>query len=143
MTISDPIYYTNTHSSLIDGWTIASIILAIVGGVLTLLLFLKKSNRSKYNNKLKMLYDFLNFDYLTLEVVIKFLYSTVTIFIVLSSFNYISVSFLSFVLYLIVGLIFTRVTFELFMTIIKLCNNTSEIKDKLIGKEKEEDKKKK
>lgn len=143
MIVDDPMIYSTNQSSFFDGWAIASFILAIVGGVLTLLLFLKKSNRDKYKGKLKLLYDFLNFDFLSLELVIKFLYSTISIYIVLSSFSYIGVNFLTFVLYLIIGLIATRVSFEFLMTVIKLCNNVSKIKDKLTNPDKEEDKKKK
>lgn len=143
MIVDDAMLYSTNHNSLFDGWTIASFILAIVGGVLTLLLFLKKSNRDKYNSKLKLLYDFLNFDYLSLELVTKYLYATISIFIILSSFSYIGTSFLTFVLYLLIGLIVTRVSFEFFMTVIKLCNNVSKIKDNLVKQDKEEDKKKK
>ena len=95
------------------GWTIASLVLAIVGGILVLALFLNKSNKNKYKGNLKKLYDFLNFDYLTLDIVIKFLYTATTLFVVLNSFTYISQDFLQFVLYLVIGVVLTRVTFEL------------------------------
>jgi hypothetical protein len=131
----------NSGSSFAAGWTIASIILAIVGGILTLVLFLKKSNKEKYNKNLLKLYDFLNFDFLTLEVVLKFMYTAVTIFVVLNSFNFISVNFLGFILYLVVGIILTRVSFEMAMLIIKICKNTTEINDKLNKEEKETKKK--
>ncbi len=134
-----PIYYEATSFS--QGWTIASIVLAIVGGILTLVLFLNKSNKEKYNKKLLKLYDFLNFDYLTLEVVLKFMYAAVTIFVVLNSFNYISINFLTFLLYLVFGVILTRVSFELLMLLIKICKNTTEINDKLNKEEKETKKK--
>ena len=124
-----PYYEPNTFAS---GWSIASIILAVVGGILVLLLFLNKSNKGKYNKKLLKLYDFLNFDFLTLAI---------TIYVLLNSFNYISYNFLSFLLYLVFGLIFTRVSFEMLMILIKICNNTSEINEKL-GKEEKETKKK-
>lgn len=117
------------------GWTIASFVLAIVGGILVLALFLNKSNKNKYTGNLKRLYEFLNFDYLTLDIVIKFLYTAITIFVILNSFTYISVDFLQFILYLVTGLVFTRVTFEILMLTIKLCKNTTEINAKLTKKE--------
>lgn len=132
--------YSN-NNLFFNGWTIASLILALVGGILTLVMFLKKSNREKYNKKLKLLFDFLNFDLLSLEYVIKFMYAAVTIFVVLNSFNYISFSFVTFLMYLIFGVIFTRVMFEMLMLAIKICNNTTEIKDKLNDTEKETKKK--
>lgn len=136
-------------NSMSYGWSIASIVLAIVGGILVLLLFLNKSNKNKYEGNLKRLYDFLNFDYLTLDIVIKFLYTATTIFIVLNSFNYISENFLNFVLYLIVGVVVTRITYELVIIFIKVCKNTTEINEKLnkksvsVAETKEESKKKK
>lgn len=128
-------YYQNYNyyggNSFAQGWMIASLILAIVGGIVTLLFFLKKSGKEKYNKKLKLLYNFLNFDFLTLEYIVKFLYVTVTIYIVLSSFSYISYSFVYFLMYLILGVLFARIIFELIMLAIKICNNTTEINQKL------------
>ena len=130
--------YTNNYNSMSSGWTIAALVLAIVGGILTLLLFLNKSNKNKYEGNIKKLYDFLNFDYLTLDIIVKFLYTASTIFIVLNSFNYISQNFLGFLLYLIVGLILTRVMFEMVMLTIKICKNTTEIKESLTNTEEKE-----
>ena len=128
-------YYQNYNNyggnSFAQGWMNASLILAIVGGIVTLLFFLKKSGKEKYNKKLKLLYNFLNFDFLTLEYIVKFLYVTVTIYIVLSSFSYISYCFVYFLMYLILGVLFARIIFELIMLAIKICNNTTEINQKL------------
>lgn len=139
----------NVYSSVsaVDyGWTIASFVLAVVGGILVLLLFLNKENKNKLTGNLKKLYDFLNFDYLTLDIVIKFLYSATTIFIILNSFTYIASSFLMFVLYLIIGVVVTRVAYEMIMLTIKITKNTTEINEKLSNKPlvaKEEQKNKK
>lgn len=124
-------YNNHGGNSFAQGWMIASLILAIVGGIFTVLFFLKKSNKEKYNKKLKLLYTFLNFDFLTLEYIVKFLYTTVTVFIILSSFSYISYSFAYFLMYLILGVLFARIIFELIMLAIKICNNTTEINQKL------------
>lgn len=148
MRFGEPVMYSD-FNSMSYGWSIASFVLAIVGGILVLLLFLNKSNKNNYQGNLKRLYDFLNFDYLTLDIVIKFLYTATTIFIVLNSFNYISQNFLNFVLYLIVGVVMTRIAYELVIILIKVCKNTTEINEKLnkkplsVVETKEEPKKKK
>jgi hypothetical protein len=131
--------YTYSSNYMSNGWTIAALVLAIVGGILTLLLFLNKKN--KYEGNIKKLYNFLNFDFLTLDIIVKFLYTTSTIFVILNSFNYISQNFLSFVLYLIVGLIVTRVMFEMLMLTIKICKNTTEIKESLVKSDETEEEK--
>lgn len=118
-------------SSALSGWMIASVILSIVGAILVLLLFLKKGNKNKFKGFIKLLYDFLNFDLLTLEIAIKALYVGLAILVVLSSFSLISISFISFLVYLIVGSIVLRLSFELIVMMIKICNNTSEINKKL------------
>ncbi len=133
----------NGFDSMAYEWTIASFVLAIVGGLLVLLLFLNKENKNKYEGNLKKLYEFLNFDFLTLDFVLKFLYTATTIFIVLNSFVYISESFLGFILYLIFGLLVTRVIYEIFMLLIKICNNTTEINRALNKSLSDEDSKKK
>ncbi len=120
-----------SNGLFLDGWMIAALILAIVGGILVVTLFLTKGNKDKFKGFVGWLYKFLNFEFLTLELIFRALYATVSIFIILSSFNYISVSFVSFLSYLLIGLVVTRVIFELTMLLIKICNNVSEINRKL------------
>lgn len=120
-----------SNGLFLDGWMIAALILAIVGGILVVTLFLTKGNKDKFKGFVGWLYKFLNFEFLTLELIFRALYATVSIFIILSSFNYIKVSFVSFLSYLLIGLVVTRVIFELTMLLIKICNNVSEINRKL------------
>ena len=120
-----------SNGLFLDGWMIAALILAIVGGILVVTLFLTKGNKDKFKGFVGWLYKFLNFEFLTLELIFRALYATVSIFIILSSFNYIKVSFVSFLSYLLIGLVVTRVIFELTMLLIKICNNVSEINHKL------------
>ena len=120
-----------SNGLFLDGWMIAALILAIVGGILVVTLFLTKGNKDKFKGFVGWLYKFLNFEFLTLELIFRALYATVSIFIILSSFNYIKVSFVSFLSYLLIGLVVTRVIFELNMLLIKICNNVSEINHKL------------
>lgn len=121
----------STPSTSMSVWSLISLILAVVGGILVVTLFLKKGNKSKLKGFWKWLYDFLNFDFLTLDVVLRTLYAIVTIYIILSSFDFISQSFALFIGYLISGIIVTRLIFEMMLMIIKICRNTTEINEKM------------
>ncbi|NLA32624.1 MAG: hypothetical protein GX864_01570 [Mollicutes bacterium] len=121
----------STPSASMSVWSLISLILAVVGGILVVTLFLKKGNKSKLKGFWKWLYDFLNFDFLTLDVILRTLYSMVTIYIILSSFDLISQSFALFIGYLISGIIITRLLFEMMLMIIKICRNTTEINEKM------------
>lgn len=121
----------STPSASMSVWSLISLILAVVGGILVVTLFLKKGNKSKLKGFWKWLYDFLNFDFLTLDVILRTLYSMVTIYIILSSFDLISQSFALFIGYLIAGIIITRLLFEMMLMIIKICRNTTEINEKM------------
>ena len=110
-------------------WTIISAVLAIGGGIALYFIFLR-SNK-KFNNFLDKLRDFLNFKSLLLEEILKVTYLILAIFITLSSFGLIAVSFVSFLLTLILGNLILRITYELSILLIKICKNTSEINSKL------------
>ena len=55
----------------------------------------------------------------------------VAIFITLSSFSLISTSFLAFLSYLVIGNVIARVGYELFLVLLVICRNTTEISKKL------------
>lgn len=119
------------QTTMVGGWYIASIILAVIGALLVVTLFLTKQNKDKLKGFLKWLYDFLNFDFLTIELIIKALYAGVTIFVILNSFNFIAVDFLEFLKYLISGIILSRIVFELMLMLIKIWRNTTDINNKM------------
>ena len=52
-------------------------------------------------------------------------------FITLSSFSVISTSFLAFIVYLVVGNLIARIGYELFLVVLIICRNTTEISKKL------------
>ncbi len=111
-------------------WTIIAAILAITGGILTYFLFVKKED--KVNNKfLAWLKEFLSFKKLLLENILKVTYIILAIFITLTSFNMISISFVGFLLYLVLGNILLRVIYESSLMIIMICRNTTEINKKM------------
>ena len=59
----------------------------------------------------------------------------VALFITLSSFALISNSFLAFIAYLLIGNLIARIMYELFLVVLVICRNTTEINKKLDKKE--------
>ena len=112
-------------------WTIVSVILAIIGGIVLYFTFLSKKNEGKFTGFLGWLYDFLTFKKMMIENVLKILYIIVALFVTLSSFGLISISFLAFLLTLVIGNVLTRVIYELLLVKLVICKNTTEINQKL------------
>lgn len=112
-------------------WTIVSVILAIIGGIVLYFKFLSKKNEGKFTGFLGWLYDFLTFKKMMIENVLKILYIIVALFVTLSSFGLISISFLAFLLTLVIGNVLTRVIYELLLVKLVICKNTTEINKKL------------
>lgn len=112
-------------------WMIVAFILAIVGGILTYFLFLKKDNENKFTGFVNYLYEFLSFKKMGLETILKVSYLILTIYITLMSFELISKSFIAFLLTLVFGNIILRVVYELSLILLTICRNTTEINKKL------------
>ncbi len=112
-------------------WIIVSVILAIIGGIVLYFTFLSKKNEGKFTGFLGWLYDFLTFKKMMIENVLKILYIIVALFVTLSSFGLISISFLAFLLTLVIGNVLTRVIYELLLVKLVICKNTTEINKKL------------
>ena len=112
-------------------WTIVSVILAIIGGIVLYFTFLSKKNEGKFTGFLGWLYDFLTFKKMMIENVLKILYIIVALFVTLSSFGLMSISFLAFLLTLVIGNVLTRVIYELLLVKLVICKNTTinKIKD--------------
>ena len=124
-------YVTRSVSTSADPgvWMIVSFVLAIVGGIVAYFLFTSKKNNGEYKGFVAWLHSFLRFDKMMIEALLKIVYLVLTIFITLSSFGFISTSFLTFLLYLIVGNLVLRMVFELSILGIQLWKNTTEIKE--------------
>ena len=75
------------------------------------------------------------FKKLTIENVLKILYLICAIFVTLSSFATISTSFIAFLLYLVVGNLVVRISYELILVRLIICRNTTEINKKLDKKD--------
>ena len=122
----------SSSSSGVNGvivWTIISVVVAIIGGIALYFVFLK--NDKKYSGFTAKLKDFLNFKTLLLEDILKVSYLIIAIFITLYSFGLIGTSVIAFLLTLIVGNLVLRISYELSILLIKICQNTNEINSKL------------
>lgn len=126
--------YSSTPSLFSEGnavWVIISLVLAIVGGIVLYFTFLSKKNEGNYTGFLGWMYDFLTFKKMVIENILKILYLIIVMFITLSSFSVISTSFLAFIVYLVVGNLIARIGYELFLVVLIICRNTTEISKKL------------
>ncbi len=113
-----------------EAWSAIAIILAITGAILTYFLFIKSDK--KYGQKfVDWLRNFLNFEEMIIEPILKMSYIFFAIFITLTSFNFISYSFPYFLIYLIGGNLLVRVAYESIMVLIGIWKNTKEINKKM------------
>jgi len=107
-------------------WSVLAVVLAIVGGILVYTLFLN-NKKLKLNGFLAWLKNFLNFNTMMLEVILKVLYLIATIYVILSSFSLIGTNFLLFLITLVVGPVIVRIIFESSLMFIMIWKNTSDI----------------
>lgn len=128
-------------------WMIVSVVLAIIGGIVLYFVVFTKQNEHKFTGAMAWVYDFFTFKKMLLETLLKILYMIVAIYITLSSFSLISISFIGFLLQLTLGNLLARIGFEFSLLLLTICKNTTEINDKLskskkeIKEEKKEEKK--
>lgn len=112
---------TNTVDNT-QTWMIVIGVLSLMLGILIPALFLTKENKKKYKEGfLGNLYSFLSFDKVYIKKLIQFLYITITLYLVLSSFMYIKLP-LVFFKKLFVGVFIPRAIAELATIIVKIDN---------------------
>ena len=116
-------------------WIIISAVIAVIGGIVLYFTFLSRKNEGKYTGFLGWMYEFLTFKKMVIENILKILYLVIASFITLASFAIISRSFLSFIIVLVVGNLITRIMYELFLVVLIICRNTTDISKKLDKKE--------
>lgn len=124
-------YYAETINSSFRNWPIITLILSIISGVLVYIFFLSPKKENNLSPLLKCLKDFLNFDKMMIETILKIVYLISTIFVILTSFNFIAYDFGLFFLTLILGPIFIRLFYELILINICIWKNTTDINKKM------------
>jgi hypothetical protein len=111
-------------------WTIIALVLSLVGCFVIYFLFVRKDVNSKSKFVL-WLQEFLRFNKMLIEPIIKIAYIFGALFLTLGSFALISTSFVSFLLTITVGNILLRIAYEFSMILVMLWKNTNDINKKL------------
>lgn len=113
-------------------WMFVSFVLGLVAAILVYVLFLNKKADEKEQGVVKFFRDFLNFDFLTLEILLKVAYVTLTVMFVLGSFGFLYLgSIQGFLGSLFIAPVLLRLAFEGIILLLKLVKNTEEINKKL------------
>lgn len=111
-------------------WTIIAFILSLAGCFIIYFLFVKKDVNTKSKFVL-WLQEFLRFNKMLIEPILKIAYIFGALFLTLWSFAFIGTSFIGFLGMLIGGNILLRIGYEFSMMIIMLWKNTTDINKKL------------
>ena len=111
-------------------WTIIAFVLSLIGCFVVYFLFVKKDVKTKSKFVL-WLQEFLRFNKMLIEPILKIAYIFGALFITLWSFTFIGINFLSFLLMLIGGNVLLRICYEFSMILIMLWKNTNDINKKI------------
>jgi len=111
-------------------WGIIALVLSLVGCFVIYFLFVRKDVKSKSKFVL-WLQEFLRFNKMLIEPIIKITYIFGALFLTLGSFALIGTSFVGFLGMLIGGNIALRVVYEASIMLVMLWKNTTEINKKL------------
>ena len=122
-------YGSSAEGSMI--WMIISAVLAVIGGICLYFTVFGKANENKFTGFMKWLYEFMTFKKMILESLLRVLYIIVAIYITLSSFALISISFVGFLVMLVLGNLIARIIFEFSLVLLTICKNTTEINSKM------------
>lgn len=122
---------TNTVNKVVGTavWTAIAFVIAIAAGIMIYFMFVK--DNKPVNKNLQKLKDLLDFKTMLIEPILKIVYIIATVFIILFSFGFISINFVSFLMVLILGPIGIRIVYELMMINIMIWKNTKEINDNI------------
>lgn len=112
-------------------WPIIALILSVIGGILMYIFFITPKKENNLSPFLKWLKDFLNFDKMMIEIILKVVYLISTIYVILTSISFIAYDFGMFFLYLVLGVIFVRLIYELILINVCIWKNTTAINKKM------------
>ena len=111
-------------------WAIVALVISLAGCFIIYFLFVKKEDKD-LKGFLAWLKDFLRFDKMLIEPILKISYIFGALYITLSSFSLIGTSFVAFLGLLIGGNLGLRVLYEAFLMGVMIWKNTTEINKKL------------
>ncbi len=112
-------------------WIIVSVIIALIGCFVIYFVFVENKKFQTKNKFVAWLVDFLRFDKMLIESILKIAYIFMAILITLGSFALIPANFFSFLGVLIIGNIVARVIYEAALIKVMIWKNTTEIKKNL------------
>ena len=112
-------------------WIIVSVIIALIGCFVIYFVFVENKKFQTKNKFVAWLVDFLRFDKMLIESILKIAYIFMAILITLGSFALIPANFFSFLGMLIIGNIVARVIYEAALIKVMIWKNTTEIKKNL------------
>lgn len=124
-------YYINSIGLNFAAWPVIALVLSIIGGILVYIFFVSSKKENKLSSLLNWVKEFLNFDKMMIEVILKVVYLISTIFVILTSFSFIAYDFGLFFLNLILGPIFIRLVYELLIINISIWKNIIAINKKM------------
>ena len=104
-------------------WLTIATFIALAIAVCGYILFVRPECKCK-NKFVVWVRNFLNFDELVIEPIVKVLYIFVTVYVILSSFTLIDISFWSFLTYLFGGIVAARLVYEIVMILVGIYKNT-------------------
>ena len=107
-------------------WLIISLVAALAGCFIVYFIFVKKDKKEK-NKFLAWLKEFLSFDKMLIEPILKISYIFTAIFLTLGSFAFIG-NFFVFLSMLVFGNLMARIIYEAGLIRIMIWKNTTEIK---------------
>lgn len=127
-------YFGNSGVSSLQSasmWTIISLVVAIVAGICLYFTVFADKNENNYKGFMAKLYEFVKFKKMYITTILKVSYLVFAIFTTLSSFSFISTSFVLFLLVLIGGNLILRIVYEFSLVLLSIHENVSEINKKI------------
>ncbi len=127
-------YFGNSGVSSLESagmWTIISFVIAIVAGICLYFTVFADKNENSYKGFMAKLYEFVKFKKMYITTILKVSYLVFAIFTTLSSFSFISSSFVLFLVVLIGGNLILRIVYEFSLVLLSIHENVSEINKKI------------
>lgn len=127
-------YFGNSGVSSLQSagmWTIISLVVAIVAGICLYFTVFADKNENNYKGFMAKLYEFVKFKKMYITTILKVSYLVFAIFTTLSSFSFISTSFVLFLLVLIGGNLILRIVYEFSLVLLSIHENVGEINKKI------------
>lgn len=122
--------YSSSVSSL-GSFGVVAFIIALAAAIVVYFVFMKEDNEKKLEGFAKKLYEFLHFKKFFIVDFVKIAYMFASIFITLVALYTITSSVIGCLLILVVGNVVTRISFEAFMVMYSIYENTKEINKKM------------